>query len=66
MPKKDETLKTPAPPRAEPRPPLGRNRRVYTVYTVGELPEEIIDAIRRAEVDPKYAYLDEELKDWKP
>jgi hypothetical protein len=63
MPKKDETLQTPAPPRAEPRQPLGRNRRVYTV---SELPEEIIDAIRRAEVDPKYAHLDEELKDWKP
>ncbi len=63
MPKKDETMKTPAPPRMEPRPPLGRNRRVYTV---GELPDEIIDAVRRAEVDPKYAYLDEELNDWKP
>jgi hypothetical protein len=66
MPKKDETLQTPSPPSAEACPPLGRNRRVYSVYTVGELPEEIIDAIRRAEVDPKYAYLDEELKDWKP
>jgi len=41
-------------------------RRDRRVYGVGELPQETVEAIRRAEVDPKYAYLDDLIKDWKP
>ena len=40
-----------------------RDRRVLTIE---EFTEEEIAAISKAEVPAEYAYLDEELKDWKP
>jgi prevent-host-death family protein len=36
------------------------------VYSAGEAPDEIVEAIRRAEVPAEYNHLNEELKDWKP
>jgi hypothetical protein len=44
-------------------PPARPNRRV--VLTT-DLPEEWVEAIRRAEVDPRHAHLDKIIKDWKP
>jgi prevent-host-death family protein len=43
---------------------LRRNER--RAYSAGEVPDEIVEAIRRAEVPAEYNYLNEELKDWKP
>lgn len=40
-----------------------RNRRVVTLR---EMTKEEIELISKAEVPAEYAYLDEELKDWKP
>jgi hypothetical protein len=57
-------------PRRDPMPvreitsaPSQHNRRVGLTT---DLPEEWIEAIRRAEVDPRHAHLDEIIKDWKP
>ena len=41
-------------------------RRDRRVLTIEEFTEEEIAAISKAEVPAEYAYLDEELKDWKP
>ena len=41
-------------------------RRDRRVYGPGELPDRLLEAIRVAEVDPKYAHLDELIKDWNP
>ncbi|HWA88906.1 MAG TPA: helix-turn-helix transcriptional regulator [Rhizomicrobium sp.] len=41
-------------------------RRDRQVVLVGDLTDEEIDAIRKAEVPEEYAYLNDELKDWKP
>ena len=42
-------------------------RRDRQVFAVGDLPEEIIEAIRNTEMDPRHAQLDDELlKDWTP
>ena len=41
-------------------------RRDRKVYRAGELPEEFRQALKNSFVDPKYDYLNEELKDWKP
>jgi hypothetical protein len=41
-----------------------RDRRVYAA---GELPDEIVEAIRRrSEVDPRHQDLDDLIKDWTP
>ena len=36
------------------------------VYSAGEVPDYMVEAIRNAEVPAEYNYLNEELKDWKP
>ena len=41
-------------------------RRDRRVVVTRELTEEEIELISKAEVPAEYAYLDEELKDWKP
>jgi prevent-host-death family protein len=41
-------------------------RRDRKVILAGDLTDEDIKAIEAAEVDPKYDYLNDELKDWKP
>jgi prevent-host-death family protein len=41
-------------------------RRDRLVFAAGELPEEIVEAIRRAEMNPRHAHLDDVIKDWTP
>ena len=41
-------------------------RRDRQVFAVGELPEDIIDAITTVEIDPRHAALDDLITDWKP
>jgi PHD/YefM family antitoxin component YafN of YafNO toxin-antitoxin module len=41
-------------------------RRDRRVVVTGELTEAELELIAKAEVPAEYAYLDEELKDWKP
>jgi PHD/YefM family antitoxin component YafN of YafNO toxin-antitoxin module len=41
-------------------------RRDRHVYATGELPDEILEAVRRSEMDPRHQYLDELIKDWTP
>ena len=41
-------------------------RRDRQVFAAGELPEDMIDAISRTEMDPRHQHLDELLKDWAP
>ena len=41
-------------------------RRDRRVFPTSELPEEWIEAVSKAKVPDEYAYLDAELKDWKP
>jgi prevent-host-death family protein len=41
-------------------------RRDRKVILAGDLTDEEIKAIEASEVDPKYNYLNEELKDWQP
>jgi len=51
-------------PSAEANPPAERRSR--RVFATSELSDEMIAAIEKAKVPDEYAYLDEELKDWKP
>ena len=41
-------------------------RRDRQVFAVGELPEAMLDAIERSEMDPRHRHLDSLLKDWSP
>ena len=41
-------------------------RRDRQVFAAGELPEDMIDAISRTEMDPRHQHLDELIKDWTP
>ena len=41
-------------------------RRDRQVFAAGELPEEMIDAIRRTEMDIRHQHLNELVKDWTP
>jgi prevent-host-death family protein len=41
-------------------------RRDRRVYRIEEMSPEQLSALETAEVPAEYAYLDEELKDWKP
>jgi hypothetical protein len=41
-------------------------RRDRRVVRPGDLSDEVLDLIAKAEVPAEYAYLDEELKDWRP
>jgi hypothetical protein len=41
-------------------------RRDRQVFTVGELPEAIVEAVARTEMDPRHRPLDKLVKDWTP
>jgi len=41
-------------------------RRDRRVIRIEDLTPEQVEAMMKAEVPPEYAYLDDELKDWKP
>jgi Antitoxin Phd_YefM, type II toxin-antitoxin system len=41
-------------------------RRDRRVFAAGELPDGIVDAISRAEMDSRHQHLDELLQDWTP
>jgi prevent-host-death family protein len=41
-------------------------RRDRQVFATGEMPEEIVEAVRRAEMNPRHAHLDDLIKDWTP
>lgn len=41
-------------------------RRDRKVFATSELTDEQLEAISKAKVPDEYAYLDAELKDWKP
>jgi hypothetical protein len=43
---------------------LRLKRRDRQVFAAGELPDDIVDAVSRAEMDPRHQHLDELLKDW--
>ncbi len=45
---------------------LRLKRRDRQVFGVGELPEETIEAIRKAKMDPRHNHLDDLIKDWNP
>lgn len=45
---------------------LRLKRRDRRVFAAGELPDETVEAIRRAEMDPRHAHLDDIIKDWNP
>jgi len=41
-------------------------RRDRQVFGAGELPEDAVEAIRNAKMDPRHDHLDELIKDWAP
>lgn len=41
-------------------------RRDRQVFASGEMPETLLDAIERSEMDPRHRHLDNLLKDWTP
>ncbi len=41
-------------------------RRDRRVFAAGEAPEEIIEAVRNSEMDPRHRHLDDLVKDWTP
>lgn len=41
-------------------------RRDRQVFSVGELPDATVEAIRNAKMDPRHDHLDELIKDWTP
>jgi PHD/YefM family antitoxin component YafN of YafNO toxin-antitoxin module len=41
-------------------------RRDRRAYAIEDMTPEQLAALEKAEVPPEYAYLDAELKDWKP
>jgi hypothetical protein len=42
---------------------MHRDRRVFLT---SELPDHLLEVVRKAKVPDEYAYLDDELKDWNP
>ena len=43
-----------------------RNGRDRTVYAAGELPEDLMEAVRRSEMNPLHNHLDALIEDWEP
>ena len=41
-------------------------RRDRQVFAAGEAPEEIVEAVRISEMDPRHRHLDDLVKDWTP
>jgi len=45
---------------------LRLKRRDRQVLAAGVVPEDIVEAVRNAEMDPRHDHLDDLLKDWTP
>jgi len=45
---------------------LRLKRRDRQVFEAGELPDDIVDAIGRSEMDERHRHLDDLVKDWAP
>ena len=45
---------------------LRLKRRDRQVFSTANAPEEIVEAVRNSEMDPRHNPLDDLLKDWKP
>jgi len=45
---------------------LRLKRRDRQVLAAGVVPEDIVEAVRNAEMDPRHNHLDDLLKDWTP
>jgi PHD/YefM family antitoxin component YafN of YafNO toxin-antitoxin module len=41
-------------------------RRDRKVYAAGELPDDIVEAIARSEMDPRHNHLEALIEDWEP
>jgi prevent-host-death family protein len=41
-------------------------RRDRQVYAAGELPDEIVEAVRGSDMDSRHQHLDDLIKDWAP
>ncbi len=41
-------------------------RRDRQVFAAGEMPDEMVEAVRESRMDPRHANLDDLLKDWTP
>ena len=41
-------------------------RRDRQVIAAGELPDELLEAVRTSEMDPRHKHLDDLVKDWTP
>jgi hypothetical protein len=41
-------------------------RRDRQVFAAGDMPDEMVEAVRKSVMDPRHANLDDLLKDWKP
>jgi PHD/YefM family antitoxin component YafN of YafNO toxin-antitoxin module len=41
-------------------------RRDRQVFATAEAPDDIIETVRKSEMDPRHNHLDELLKDWSP
>ena len=41
-------------------------RRDREVFSTADAPEEVVEAVRNAKMDPRHNHLDELLKDWTP
>ena len=41
-------------------------RRDRRAFAAGELPEEIVEAVARTEMDPRHNHLDKLVEDWTP
>ncbi len=52
----------PAPRDETPR----RKYRDRQVFSTANMPEDIIEAVRKSEIDPRHNHLDDLIKDWKP
>jgi PHD/YefM family antitoxin component YafN of YafNO toxin-antitoxin module len=39
-------------------------RRDRQVFAAGEAPEEIVEAVKNSEMDPRHRHLDDLVKDW--
>jgi hypothetical protein len=41
-------------------------RRGRQVFATGDMPEDIVEAVRNSEMDPRHNHLDDLVKDWTP
>jgi prevent-host-death family protein len=41
-------------------------RRDRQVFSTADMPEDLVEAVRNSEMDPRHKHLDDLLKDWTP